>query len=519
MFKNVGANWALSALQILVLLRLAPFVVESLGRAQNGLWVTIVSLTGALQLLILGVPMASVRYIAEHVARKDARGANAALSTCLAICVGLGVAALAVGAVLCLFFEHAYLRGPQAAGLSPEAIQGARLAIAVVVLQIAMAFAMRMPYGVFDAHHDFVARNAIMAGELLFRFGVTIGLLAWKATLPVLATVQIACMVFEFAVALLVLRRRHPEIRFGLGSFDRSLVRTILGFSVFAMLLNVGNLLAFRCDALVIGAKLEATQVTFFDIGNKFFEPMTGLLLAVGAVVMPMTTKLQATGEREEMRRLFLRWSKISLSIVLVIGVYLLVLGPEFLAWWVGPDFARPSGSVLRILMLSFLVYLPVRGVALPVLLGLGRLRAPALALLAMGIVNLALSLVLVGPFGIVGVAVGTAIPNVLFACALLVLACRELAVPVGSYLSYVARRAAIGACAPLGLLLLLKYAARVESFPALFASGLASVLAFALVWILYVCRGDPYLDLRAAFGYGAEPPETDPRRALPPRP
>jgi O-antigen/teichoic acid export membrane protein len=114
------------------------------------------------------------------------------------------------------------------------------------------------------------------------------------------------------------------------------------------MLLNVGNLLAFRSDAMVIGARLDPDQVTFFDMGNKFFDPMTGLLIAVGAVVMPMATKLHATGDREELQRVFLKWSKISLSIVLVIGTYMLVLGPEFLGWWVGPDFVEPSGRVPR---------------------------------------------------------------------------------------------------------------------------------------------------------------------------
>ncbi len=498
MFKNVGANWALSLLQILVLLKLAPFVVETLGRDQNGMWVTIVSLTGVLSLLILGVPMASVRYIAEHVARKDLARANAAVSTCLGICIGLGLAALAAGAALYAFFEIAYLRGPQGAALPLETLQGARIAFAVVVLQVAMGFAMRLPYGIFDAHHDFVARNLIMAGELLLRLLLTLGLLAWRASLPALAAVQVACMLFEFVVALLVVRRRHPDIRFGLASFDRSLVRGILGFSVFAMLLNVGTLLAFRSDALVIGACLGATQVTFFDMGNKFFDPMTGLLIAVGVVVMPMATKLQATGEREELRRVFLKWSKISLSIVLPIGLYLLVLGPEFLSWWVGPDFAGPSGRVLQVLMLSFLFYLPVRGVALPVLLGLGKPAAPALALLAMGLVNLGLSLALVHPLGILGVALGTAVPNVLFAFALLLLACRELGVSIASYLAYVAGRAVIGAILPLALLLLLKHGVHVSGLAPLLSSGVASVLAFALAWIFFVYRNDPYLDLRA---------------------
>jgi O-antigen/teichoic acid export membrane protein len=491
LFKNVGANWALNALQILVLLKLAPFVVESLGREPNGLWVTIVSLTGILSLLVLGVPMATVRYVAEHVATKDFARANAAVSTCLAICIALGLASLAIGAALWVFFESTYLHGPAAAVLRPETIEGARIAFAIVVIQVAMGFAMRLPYGIFDAHHDFTVRNAIMAAELLLRLGLTLGLLAWNASLPVLASVQVACMLFEFVVALAVLRRRYPAIRFGLASFDQALVRGILGFSVFAMLLNVGNLLAFRSDALVIGARLDAAQVTFFDIGNKFFDPLTGLLIAVGAVVMPMTTKLQATGEREEMRHLFLRWSKICLSIVLLVGLYLIVLGPEFLGWWIGPDFVGPSGRVLQVLMASFFFYLPVRGVALPVLLGLGKPKAPALALLAMGVLNLLLSLALVGPLGIFGVALGTAVPNVLFAAVLLVLACRELEVPMSQYVGYVAGRAIVGALLPLSVLLVSKYRFHVSGLVPLVAAGLASVLAFAVAWLAFVYRDE----------------------------
>ena len=506
MFKNVGANWALNALQILVLLKLAPFVVDTLGRDQNGVWVTIVSMTGVLGLLILGVPLASVRFVAEHVARKDLTRANAAISTCLGICLALAAGALLVGAALYVFFEATYLRGPQGEALGPAAIDDARIAFAIVAVQVAMGFVLRLPYGIFDAHHDFVVRNLVMAGELLLRLGLTIGLLSWKASLPLLAAVQVACMLFEFAVCWILIRRRYPGIRFDLGSWDRTLVRTIFGFSVFAMLLNVGNLLAFRADALVIGARLDPAQVTFFDMGNKFFDPMTSLLIAVGAVVMPMTTRLQATGETEELRRVFLKWSKISLSLVLLIGIYLLVLGPEFLGWWVGPDFAGPSGRVLQVLMLSFLVYLPVRGVALPVLLGLGRPALPALALLAMGILNLGASLALVGPYGILGVALGTAVPNVLFAVALLALACRALGVSLASYVGYVAVRAGAGVLVPLALLLAIKHGLRPASLGTLLLAGLASSAVFAAVWILFVYRNDPHLDLRGGLARALSP-------------
>ncbi len=498
MFKSVASNWILNLLQMAVLLVLSPFVLRHLGGAQNGLWTTIVSYTGVLSLLILGVPMASVRAIATAAAQNDVPAIRRAISTCLGICLFLGLCALLLAGVLYLAFSAGVLGGEAGAGLSPQTLAQARLAFAIVGVQVACGFAMRLPYGILEAHGDFGLRNLVMAGELALRFTLTTLLLRWRAELPMLALVQVGCMLAEFVAALVLLRRRYPALSFSLADFDRASVRPILGFSVFALLLNVGSLLAFRLDAMVIGSSLPAQSATDFDVGNKFFDPLMQVLIAVGAVIMPLATRLKTTGDTRELRTVFLKWSKISLSIALVVGVYLLVLGPSFVGWWMGPEYTERSGRVLQLLMLSFLAYLPVRGVALPVLLGLGKPRAPALALLAMGLVNLLISLALVRPLGIVGVALGTAIPNVLFAAYVLHLACRELSIPLADYLSHVVLRCALGALLPLTLLLALEHTFHVQGFLPLFASGLASTLLFALTWILFVYRGDPHLDLLA---------------------
>jgi O-antigen/teichoic acid export membrane protein len=500
MFKSIGSNWVLNALQIATLMFLTPYVVGELGKDLNGVWVTIVSLTGFLSLLILGVPMASVRYIAEEVAKEDVGGTNRAISTCFGICLALGVGALLIGAGLYGAFDVFFLHGDEWK-LTPDQADDARLAFGVVVLQVAMGFAMRLPYGIFDAHHDFVVRNMIMALELVVRLTLTVVLLAWDASLWVLAIVQVVCMVTEFLVARIVIARRYPALRFSLGSFDRSLVRGVFSFSIFAMLLNVGSMLAFRTDAMVIGAHLDAVEVTFYDMGNKFFEPLTQLVLGISVVVMPMATRLKTTGAEEELTGLLLKWSKVSLSLVLVIGLYLLILGPEFLGWWVGPEYEEPSGRVLQVLMVSFLIFLPVRGVALAILMGLGKPVRPAIALLIMGAVNVAISIALVPTLGIFGVALGTAIPNVLFAVALMLFVCHELSVKVGTYLAYVGGRAVLGALPVAGLGLWLKYGLEVSGLVPLLLSGVSMVLVFAVTWVLFVYRGDPYLDLRAELG------------------
>src|SRR4051812_46459437 len=120
MLRNVGANWVLAVLQIVVLLQLTPIQVSALGPAAQGAWLTIASLTSVLGLLILGVPMASVRFIAGHVAREEIDAANSAIATCLGICLGLGAVASAAGAGLYLFLERTYLRSPAWEVLGPS---------------------------------------------------------------------------------------------------------------------------------------------------------------------------------------------------------------------------------------------------------------------------------------------------------------------------------------------------------------------------------------------------------------
>src|SRR3989475_8262202 len=161
----------------------------------------------------------------------------------------------------------------------------------------------------------------------------------------------------------------------------------------------------------------------------------------MAAVVMPTTTRLKPQGRMLELRAIFLRWSKIAFCLTMIVGLFLIVLGPLFIGWWIDASFEGPAGVVLQILMISSLIFLPVRGVALPVLMGLGKPVLPSLTFLGAGVLNLVLSLVLAGPLGLAGVALGTVIPNDVLAPVVLVVACRELGIGVFEYLRYVVPR------------------------------------------------------------------------------
>ena len=493
MLRNVGSTWVVTVATIVTTYLLTPFVIHRLGQEGYGVWTLITALTGYINLLALGVPMACVRYLAQHVAERDDRKVNEAIGSCAGLYLMMGGVAVVVGAILTALLVSVY-------DIPPEQHRDALLACGVMVLVVSSAFIGLLPEGIMFAHHDFVLRNAVRLGGVLLRLSLTIGLLTVYASLAALAAVQLVCFAFDFWVSLFLIRRRYPAVRISLRDFDWQMLRRILSFSLYVLLLNAGARLCFDTDALVIGAFVDVRSIPYYVVANSLIVYLMEFVIAIAAVIMPMSTRLQTEGNSAQLQEIFLKWSKVALSLSVMVGSFLIVLGPKFIGWWIDPSFEQPSGQVMQILMVSSLLFLPVRGVAVPMLMGLGSPRIPTLVFLATGILNLVLSIMLARPMGLAGVALGTAIPNVLFAVVILIVACRTLGISLAHYIGYVVPRAAIGTLPVFALLLWFRIGLRVETITGLAAAGSAMLVLFGLTWVFFVYRDDPYVNLRGHF-------------------
>ena len=99
MLRDVGSNWVLTLVTIAATYVLLPFVIHTLGPEGYGTWTLITSMTGYIGLLALGVPMAAVRYLAQHVAEGDRRKVNEVIGSCAGLYLMIGVAAAAMEAM------------------------------------------------------------------------------------------------------------------------------------------------------------------------------------------------------------------------------------------------------------------------------------------------------------------------------------------------------------------------------------------------------------------------------------
>ncbi len=491
MFRNIVSNWLLMIVNIGVTYVVLPFSIRMLGQEQYGVWLLVTSMTGYLALLLLGIPMASVRYITRYVAEKNYDEMNTMIANCGVLYLAIGAVAFVVGSSLIFFFRQFYT-------IPASLVWPAHIAFLCVVVNISIGFFSQLPYGIMASHHDFVARNLVLSATALTKFGLIILFVEYHPSLVSLAAAQIVATLVDAAIIWTVVKRRHPEVRLQLSRFQVRIIKQIFSFSVFVLILQIGNQLSFQTDSLVIGKLLKIDMIPFYAVANSLTMYLIQFVIGIGAVIMPMATQLQTENRTGELQRIFLRWSKIAFSLAILSTAGFMALGPAFIARWMGPEFQGPSGTILRILVFSNLFFLPVRGVALPVLMGLGKASRPTIAFLAAGLLNLVLSVLWARPWGLAGVAWGTAIPNICYAGAILLLVCVELDLPFTRYFGYVAVRAVLGAIPVAAFLYWIQRTFSLHSYFRLGAAGVAATLVFAVIWVAFVLRNDPHIDVQS---------------------
>ena len=259
----------------------------------------------------------------------------------------------------------------------------------------------------FDLTSSWAAVSQLLRAGLVY-LAVTNGYGIVALSLISLASVS----VFAFVTWRLA-RRLYPEITIRRGLAERKWVGTIFSFGLTSVMIHASGMLINQADAIVIAAFLPVAQVTFFSIGATLVQHAQAIQRGVTFMIPPMISALQAKGSTEGVKRTILRAARTLSTLLLPVAVTFIIRGSTFIGLWMGPQYAELSGRVLDILTFRmwFTAGITVLSTAL---YGLNRHRAVVPVILGEAVANLVLSIALVRPLGVVGVALGTTIPSLL---------------------------------------------------------------------------------------------------------
>jgi len=408
---------------------LLPFNVSHLGAAAYGVWLLASSVTIHFSVLDLGFGGAFIRFVARYRARRDARALNEIASTLFFVYSGVGVLAYIVAAVVA-FNLGALFR------ITPEQAEVGRWLLLIIGVQVALNFPFSVFGGVVNGFQRYNVNSGVSIVSSVAVAAVNVAILKAGYGLVPLVLATTSVRVATYFVYWRNACHIYPALRLSPSFFRRDRLRELMGFSVYSLLIDVGYRLNYQVDQLVIGTFLGVTPIAIWAPASRIVTSTQQLTNQLNSVLFPVVVDSDAVARGDRLRRIFLHGTRLSLAMVLPIGVTLVVLADPLIHAWIGARVSEMEGSVPVLQILSIAIMFRVgAGAATTLLKGGGMHRLMATVSIATGIANVLLSVALVRPLGLRGVALGTLIP---VACSTLFFvypaACRRVAIPLRTF-------------------------------------------------------------------------------------
>ena len=393
-FSVIGFLWP-----VLLALFTTPYIVAHLGLEGYGLLSLVISVSGFLALLDLGMGNATVKYVSEYLARGDMNAVNTVMGTTLTIYGLIGIIGGTMAWVLTPFLVS-ILNIPE----SMNAVAQASFFVG------AIGFLTTMVAGVYAAvikakqRFDLYSLVSVVLGTVT-TLGIVYLLFLGHGVL-IIVTFNVVIGIVSIGVYARLSRYLVPGIQLR-PSFDLVWFRKLYRFGVYSMVASFGGIVCFQMNKLMLGVISGPAAVALFAVPQNLAMKIHGLAAKSVEVYFPVASELHSTNRMSSLESLYLSTMRLLSVIVLTTVPPLVPLSYSFLFLWLGKEFATDAWAVFALLLLAYMM-LTFSVVPFNLLQGIGKPRILAVFAVIESVGTILLGLLLIPRFGAVGAAAVT---------------------------------------------------------------------------------------------------------------
>jgi O-antigen/teichoic acid export membrane protein len=421
--RNVSTRYLTIFLDGAIGLVLLPFNVAHLGPSAYGLWALTTSVTWFFGLLDLGYGSALVKFVAQYRALRDRLALNEIVSTVAVIFAGVGALCLTVTGLLAWRVESLF-------HISADQAKTAETILWIIGAYLSVRFPLSVFGAVVNGFQRYYRNNMVSIGTSVAVALVNVLVLRAGHGLVTLVAAITAVRLVSLAFFVWNAYRAFPGLRVRPSLFRRERLHEATSFSVYMLVLDCAAKLNYSTDTVVIGAMLNTTAVAVWTVGQRLSQLVQQLTNQLNDALFPLVVDSDAVQRHDRLRAIFIQGTRLSLGLAAPLCLSLIVLADPLISSWVGTHF---SGSILptQLLLIVVLVRISTASANL-ILKGTGGHQLLTYTNATTAVLNVLLSIVLIRPLGLVGVALGTLIPVTISAVVVLYpAACRRIGMPL----------------------------------------------------------------------------------------
>lgn len=378
-----------------------PFLLQSLGSGEYGVYRIIGSFIGSITILDLGIGSTVLRYISKYNAEKnkDAMANFSAMALIQAAVLSF------LMAVICAFF-YTKLDSIYDQSLTSEELIQAKKLYSVFVLILIFSTFEKVTFGILSGCEQFILANGAKLFCIILKVVLAYGILnSWPNSLYLLF-IDLGISVVVLLIHLFYINKRL-QLKIRLIYWDNSVFKQSFNYTILMFLQSIAVQFNGNLDNLVIGAYIGSTAVAVYSIGLQLYNMYEQFAIAFSDLMLPTVSRQIAAGaSREALEDTVIKVGR--LEFIMLSGALsgFLIIGREFIQLWLGNEYTF-AWIVAALLMVPTTIPL-IQNVCLAILRAENRMQFRTYAVCSMAIFNLAITVWGVPRFGPIAACIGT---------------------------------------------------------------------------------------------------------------
>lgn len=384
LLRNIVTNYLGAILDVAIILILTPIILDELGSAAYGVWILLHSILFYLKFLDLGLYDATVKYIAEFLARNEVEKVNKLIGTTISVFIFSGVIAMMVCLLIATFIVPLF-------EVPDDLMQTLKLATLIIGLDLIISFPASVFDGIIEGHQRYDILNYSNIGFSVFQAVATVILLTGGYGIISLLWLEVVTTILGMLVDLIIIRKYFPLLSLTI-KFDKKMWWMIRGYTLWNFVIELVTDGSEELAKLIIPFFMSVSLITPFAIVYTLANMIIKAVAPIVDVLFPLSSALDASADQECLQKLVIQASRAVTVLSLPAALYMSFFGEAIIGLWLGEDVIEIGPVLIPIVMATFFAsayFWP----ASSILMGMGKVKP----LLRITIVEIIFTAIMIG--------------------------------------------------------------------------------------------------------------------------